>query len=445
MLVGPSLSSICKSLHPKMGKPFFDVFCCPGRGSGIGLGAVVSVPRRLRAGEDAAQHRLSGNDVREKEKGSMMNRKTTDIKPSEILTALQERGLSPPKNLTVAITGACNLRCRHCWVEAGEASSAASISLPVLVEMAEEFARLGGEGIRFTGGEPLCHPDWLELLRTARVLGFQRVGMQTNGMLLREKDVAALRELDFSGLSIQVSLDGATAPSHDRVRGKGAFDRALRGIRRLTEGGLAPRLTLFFTEMKHNLEELPQVLELAADLGVGSVVAGALVRCGNAAEESTLQPAEVGQYLSLVERYETDPRFRELYGRLGTVAALEWHASGALRSECCTFVENPYLTASGKLYPCVLCHADDFAVTDVFAKGVTRAFGQGAPLWADLLRITRARAAGIARCRRCPGALTCGGGCPGRAWGSSGNFLSAEDRCALRLAIHGRSLSPHSD
>jgi radical SAM protein with 4Fe4S-binding SPASM domain len=357
---------------------------------------------------------------------------------SEVVKTLQKEGLRPPKKLTIAITGACNLKCSHCWVDAGITSSAAHVPLPKVVRVIEEFAAFGGEGIRFTGGEPLCHPGWREALQSARRLGLREVALQTNGMLFGEEQVVALRDLDFSGLSLQISLDGATASSHDLVRGKGAFRGLLKGLGQLARGGLAPRVSLFFTEMRHNLEEVPAVLELAEELGNGSVVGGSLVLCGRAEEESALAPAEVEQYLRLLERYDADPRFRELYKKIGTMAALEWHVKGALHAECCTFVENPYLTAQGTLYPCVLFHADDFAVAGVFDKGLANAFLEGTPLWTHLLQINRSRASQIPECRDCPGSLTCAGGCPGRTWGSCGDLMAAEDRCALRRAIHDR-------
>jgi radical SAM protein with 4Fe4S-binding SPASM domain len=213
----------------------------------------------------------------------------------------------------------------------------------------------------------------------------------------------------------------------------------LTGIRRLADGGLAPRLTLFFSEMRHNLEELPDLLELAADLGAASVVTGALVRCGRA-DESPVTPPGTEQYLRLLHRYETEPRFRELYERIGKVAALEWRAAAPPRLECCTFVENPYLTAGGKLYPCVLCHTNEFAVSGVFEKRLADAFSEGAPLWASLLQISQGRAAALPECRDCPGRLACAGGCMGRAWGSCGDLRVADDRCQARKAIYQKKI-----
>ncbi|RNC68476.1 MAG: radical SAM protein [Desulfuromonadales bacterium] len=358
---------------------------------------------------------------------------------SEALRILQSAGLRPPKTLTMAITGACNLSCGHCWVNAGEAGATGHLPERTARRLMEEFVALDGKGIRLTGGEPLCHPAWLQLLRFSRSLGLETVSVQTNGMLLTAASVAALRELDFARLTLQISLDGATAATHDLVRGAGAFERVLEGLKLLVRGGLGDSLSLFFTEMHHNLFDIPALLRLASDLGIRSVVTGSLVRCGRAASGSTLAPPDLEQYRQLLRHYDTDPEFRRLYERIGTVAALEWRREETPSTEHCTFVENPYLTADGKLYPCVMCHADSHAVTGVLGKSLASAFSEGAPLWAELMKTSRSRAESLALCRDCPGRLVCAGGCMGRAWGSCGDFLAVDDRCQIRRPIYQSS------
>jgi len=361
---------------------------------------------------------------------------------SETFTRLHLAGLRHPVTLTLAITGDCNLACRHCWVRAGEASAPGHVPLQSMRRMVEEFAALGGKGIRITGGEPLCHPDWLEMVRSSTSLGFETVALQTNAMLFTDESLAGLRALDFPGLSVQVSLDGATAGTHDFVRGEGSFNGVMQGITRLVQAGLAAKVSIFFTEMRHNLGEIPDLLELADSIGLGSVATGAMVRCGRASEASLLAPPEVEQYLSLLARYDSDACFRERYQRIGSVAALQWCTGGTVREEGCSFIENPYLTPSGRLYPCLLCHADAFSVTGVFTKGLAAALAEGAPLWTSLLDISRRRSRTIRQCRDCPGRRCCAGGCMGRAWGSFANFLAADDRCAVRRAIYQKVHNP---
>lgn len=353
--------------------------------------------------------------------------------PLDVIANLEREGLCPPETLTIAITGECNLRCAHCWVDAGLSASAAWLPVATGRRLIEEFAGLGGVSVRVTGGEPLLHPDWLELLQVVDAAGL-KVLLQTNGMLFGDDNLRALQGLKLAQLNIQVSLDGATAAVHDRVRGAGAYEQALRGIQRLVEAGFGSDVALFFTEMRHNLHELPDLLRLADRLGVGAVSSGTLVSCGQARGSNDVAPPDPDQYRLLLEHYSDLPWFRHLYAKLGTIAALEW-CGPDISSPGCRFVSNPYLTETGVLYPCLLCHADDYSVSGVFEKGLSAALVEGIPHWLALQKLSLQRVGSIPECRNCVLRQSCAGGCMGRAWGSFGEFLVAEDRCQQRKTV----------
>ncbi|NJD89913.1 MAG: radical SAM protein, partial [Geobacter sp.] len=260
--------------------------------------------------------------------------------------------------------------------------------------------------------------------------------IQTNGLRWTADEVTARRERDFPGLTRQISLDGATAATHDLVRGAGAFAGALTGLKLLADGGLGQRIRLGFTEMRHNLADFPALLKLADSMGIQSVVAGSLVQSGRSVQSGRLSPPDPEQYLQLRQHLDNDQRFRELYDRIGTMAALEWGRESQARSDCCTFAEHPYLTADGRLYPCVLMHADPYSVAGVTGKSLAAAFREGAPLWAALLRESSRRAEELAVCADCPGQQFCGGGCLGRVWATTGRLCGVDDRCTVRRAIY---------
>lgn len=352
---------------------------------------------------------------------------------NSIKSRFKREGLFLPEVLTIAITEECNLHCAHCWVEAGPISSSSRVSKRDVQLMVEDFAALGGSAVRLTGGEPLLHPDWRELVKMIGAAGL-KVFLQTNGMLFRDEDLEYLRELRLTELNIQVSFDGASAATHDLVRGEGAYRQALDGVRRFVAHGFGANVSLFFTEMRHNLHELPDLLLLASRLGVGSVSSGSLVICGRAGEADIITPPDPEQYPPLLQRYAEDSQFQQLYTELGCVAALEWCGSKSVEPGC-RFIRAPYLTAQGVLYPCLLCHADQYSVTGVFAKGLYSALSEGLPLWSSLQQISRRRAAAIPECRSCPFLQSCAGGCMGRAWGSFGDFLVAEDRCRQKQTV----------
>lgn len=352
---------------------------------------------------------------------------------ADIKGQFERENLFLPEVLTLSITEECNLRCAHCWVNAGPSSSAAWMPKLVVQKVIEEFAALGGAAVRLTGGEPLLHPDWFELLKKAGTYGL-KVFLQTNGMLFRNQDLQALQALELEELNIQISFDGATAATHDLVRGGGAFAQALAGVTNLIDYGFGPKISLFFTEMRHNLHELADLLQLADRLGIGSVSSGSLVVCGRAGEVGLIAPPAPDQYLPLLRRYAEDVQFRQLYNKLGCVAALEWCGSKRARRGC-RFVNSPYLAARGVLYPCLLCHADEYSVADVYDKGLSAALLEGIPLWSSLQQVSQRRVLSIPECQDCPFLQSCAGGCMGRAWGSFGDFLVAEDRCQQKRTV----------
>ncbi len=360
---------------------------------------------------------------------------------SAIATGVETGGeLQSPHALTLAITAQCNLACQHCLVDAGPAASNGHVPTPTVRRIISELAALGGQEIWLTGGEPLLHPDFLEILRFSHQ-SLRAVCLQTNAMLLGPSQLEALCALANGGppeksLTIKVSLDGASARTHDRVRGRGSFDRAIAGIRQLTAAGLGERVSIAFTEMRHNMDEMGTLLELVAQLGVHDLVSGTLVEDGRAARRDVDLPAPE-QYRALLARWQSDSRFRALYDRWATMPAIEWwKGRGEAGADCCRFVDHPYLTAEGTLYPCALCRAQEFAVGGLLQKPLAAAVAEGQARWSALQELKRRRYGTLPACQTCVGKLHCGGGCVGRAYAASGALMAVEDRCALRQAVY---------
>jgi MoaA/NifB/PqqE/SkfB family radical SAM enzyme len=81
---------------------------------------------------------------------------------------------------------------------------------------------------------------------------------------------------------VQISVDGATAATHDRLRPGSGHAEALRAIERLVARGIAPQLV--FVPTRLNLHEALAAYDLAAALGCSAFVTGPLMRLGRAAE-----------------------------------------------------------------------------------------------------------------------------------------------------------------
>jgi hypothetical protein len=149
--------------------------------------------------------------------------------------------------LWIQITGTwCNLECTHCLNASGPRD-------PWLRPLAADAARraireaeaLGVKEIYFTGGEPFLHPEILPLLDEA--LGVAPTTVLTNGTAITEATADVLGELSGRApysLDIRVSLDDVDPARNDRIRGEGAWARAVAAIRRLYARGILPIVTV---------------------------------------------------------------------------------------------------------------------------------------------------------------------------------------------------------
>ena len=161
------------------------------------------------------------------------------------------------------ITYACNLRCKHCYANAGRPLSD-ELDTQEAKRVIDVLDRAGVVSIAWSGGEPLVRPDIFELSKYAADKGIY-VAMATNGTLITEEVADKLRA---SGVKfLQISLDGADAKTHDEFRGvPGAWSRAVRGIKIAVKKGFFVNVSTTVT--RYNLKEIPRLIEFCDSLGV---------------------------------------------------------------------------------------------------------------------------------------------------------------------------------
>lgn len=157
--------------------------------------------------------------------------------------------------LSVEVTTRCNSSCSHCFVRARGAQRSSLV--PDLVKgLVREGYKAGYRHLHITGGEPLLWDGLLPIFDKAFDLGYQTAFLNTNGTLLTGEVSRKLAE--YKGLAISVSLQGSR-PIHDRVRGKGSYDRALKGVDNAMSAGLP--VCIFTTVGRSLLPELPRFAE----------------------------------------------------------------------------------------------------------------------------------------------------------------------------------------
>ncbi|MFF0424590.1 radical SAM protein [Streptomyces sp. NPDC004520] len=172
------------------------------------------------------------------------------------------------------ITYACPLRCTHCYSESGR-RPARRLSGEDMLRAADAILALGTEGVCLAGGEPLLVPELFAVAERFTAAGVP-VSLFTGGWTL---DRAAAEAALGAFTAVSVSLDGATAAVHDRIRGRrGSFDRAVAALGLLTGGGGAA-VGVDYVVMRSNAHQVEEFLTAVAPRfpGLGQVSFGAVV------------------------------------------------------------------------------------------------------------------------------------------------------------------------
>lgn len=170
------------------------------------------------------------------------------------------------KELWFHTNNICNLACAHCLVSSAPWVRDWGLPTDRFLDLIEEAAAMGVDRFYFTGGEPFMRKDLFALIDAVTRRHKRELIILTNATLLKGERAEALKDLDRQKVRFQVSLDGATPETNDRIRGRGSYEAALEGLRRLVRLGFQTSVATAVTG--ENLEELIGIIRLAARLRV---------------------------------------------------------------------------------------------------------------------------------------------------------------------------------
>jgi 12,18-didecarboxysiroheme deacetylase len=191
----------------------------------------------------------------------------------------------------------CNLRCVHCYSHSRDQEYTGELSHDEGMRLIDDLAAFGAPVILFSGGEPLMRPDIFDLIAHARQLGVRAV-ISTNGTLITPEVAARLKEFGLS--YVGVSLDGLEE-TNDRFRGvKGAFTRALEGIRNCQSAGI--KVGLRFTMNRRNAQDIGGIFDLIEQENIPRVCFYHLVYAGRGSKliKEDLSHEETRQAVDLI-------------------------------------------------------------------------------------------------------------------------------------------------
>lgn len=191
----------------------------------------------------------------------------------------------------------CNLNCVHCYAQSKDIEYEDELTTEQGKALIDDLAEFGAPVILFSGGEPTMRKDMPELARYAKSKGMRAV-ISTNGTLIDEEMAKVLKDIELSYVGI--SLDGMRE-TNDKFRGmKGAFDKALAGMRNCKREGI--KVGLRFTINKQNAKDIPAIFDLLEEEGIPRVCFYHLVYAGRGTKliEDDLSHEESRAVLDLI-------------------------------------------------------------------------------------------------------------------------------------------------
>jgi len=343
----------------------------------------------------------------------------------------------PPFLASYAITQACNLKCKHCYSDAKEKPSSDELSTEEAKSLVDELAEWGVKMLILDGGEPLLREDFFDLAQHASTRGLRLV-VGSNGTMINEEVAMKMRKAGVQAVSI--SIDGATAKSHDKFRGEeGAFEKAMKGVEACKRIGLPFQ---FNTVMRRGiLKEIPDILKMAVDYRATAVEFFDLVRVKRVKEQCPDEPltveerriimewlAEVQREYPLIIRVPACPmyplalKYKGIQPKMVSedqLRRIPYYGRG-----CAAGMPNGYITIlfNGDVIPCMLLQ---YKIGNVRREPLRKIWEH--PFLANL----RSRSLLKGGCGRCRYRDECAG-CRGRAYEEAGDPLAADPGCWLK-------------
>ena len=339
-------------------------------------------------------------------------------------------------------TNMCNLRCMHCYQNAGKPSPD-ELTLDEKLRAVDMLDRAGVAAIAFSGGEPLIHPDFPTVAREASSRGIY-IAVATNGIALSNYDYA--KKIRRCGVRyLEISLDSPIPSEHDRFRGlDGAWEKTVRGIKNAVKAGFTTAVAT--TISKFNKDYVEDMVRLADELGVNKIIFFNFIPVGRGKDiiDLDLDPLEreevIRELFRLNRKYSvevltTAPQYSRISLQLSSgreVSPTHFYVGGDPGIEALAdFIGGcgagriyAALQPNGDVSPCVFMpivvgnlRRDDFI-----------------KIWRETPLFNRLRDRDILKgfCGRCIYRYVCGG-CRARAYSYYGDELEVDPGCIYNL------------
>lgn len=326
-----------------------------------------------------------------------------------------------PSLVSWNLTKMCNLKCPHCYMEAGK-KAGRELSTAECLALIDEMKSLGTEMVILTGGEPLLRRDIYEIASHASALGIWVV-MGTNGVLIDERVVGKMIECGVQGVGI--SIDSIDPEKHNRFRGgPNSWEHSVRALEICRAHGL--QVLVQTTVMEENYAEIPELIEFTHQKGAWSFNLYFLVQTGRGQQMNDLPPRKTHEMLEYLVDHQNDyrpmlvrskcaPQFKQIAYSKG---------KGGLESGgCMAGTQYCRIMPEGDVTPCPYMTA---VAGNVREQSFTEIW-QHSPMLQELRDVQQLKG----RCGKCEFNELCGG-CRCRAYAASGDYLQEDPACTYQ-------------
>ncbi|PKM78947.1 MAG: hypothetical protein CVU88_08340, partial [Firmicutes bacterium HGW-Firmicutes-13] len=312
----------------------------------------------------------------------------------------------PLRGLWLNVTNNCNLRCIHCHKSAG-ASIGEELSTSDICNLVNEFSDGGGELLTISGGEPFLRDDILDILNYVKNSKVIHTIVITNGTLLND-DIYKFLENFGDKISVQVSLDGATAAVNDKIRGKGTFEKAIGCIKELRKRNV--HVVMRMTVMKANNHEIDDYLKLSNELGCVADF-GIIQEKGRATGNCDVLLNEEEMVMTLKKIYLVDRKISCVSHvenpHQGNSKPLMEHDNAPISCGVGSFSLS--VSPAGDVYPCDALECDDMKIGNIHISSISELW-KNSPL---LKKLREREIKNVEPCNVCEFIYFCRGGCLG--------------------------------
>jgi radical SAM protein with 4Fe4S-binding SPASM domain len=287
----------------------------------------------------------------------------------------------------------------------------------------------------FTGGDPLKRPDLYDLIRYSVSLGLRTNVTPSATPLLTPEAIEGFQKAGVTRMAI--SLDGPDAATHDDFRGiPGTFDRAMLALRHARDIGLDTQLQTTVT--RRNMASLPQMAEIAREVGTRMWSLFFLIVTGRALEGDDLEAPEYEKVFEFMyELSKTAPfgvktteamHYRRYVAQRAkaegglteneNARGVAWRTAGVSDGKGFVFVSH-----TGEIYPSGFLPVSGGNVLRDSLPDVYRN--------SDLFRTLRDTDQREGKCGICEYKKICGGS-RSRAFALTGDYLAEDPRCVYQ-------------